>query len=672
LQHADTVTVLVVDDAAEPWPVSQQLAAEGFGVVHASGLEALETLARDEIAAVLINTPVLQSSALETMRRIKQDERLLDIPVIIVSGSAESSVRMSALRAGAEEFLTHPLEGAELGLRLRNLLRMRNAQRTLRAENRALDRVLAKERERVSYYERFTREAFDALRAHIAILDRQGTIVSVNEAWRHFMREQSCEFEIGRPYRADQIADAADAQRLQDAVRAVVLGERDQLVVDYQFGPADAPRWFTARATRFMDLELGHIVVSHEDVTVEKQTRGKLDEAALELQESRQQVLHAQKMESVGRLAGGVAHDFNNLLTSIICFTRFVVDDMAQEDPRRADLVEVLRAADSAARLTNQLLAFSRRKPLQTVVLDLNAALTSVGRVLRRTLGERIELVILPAEEALCVMCDAGQFDQLIFNLAVNAKDAMADGGAITFKLGRTAWDGSEGLGAGDYVELLVSDTGKPLTAEAAARAFEPFYTSKGDRTTGLGLATCYGIVQQAGGSIKVHSPATGGTHFRVLLPRVEEVRRHEHQRAAAQVPVSLRGTALVVEDQPAILRTMARALSSTGLTVLEAASGEDAVALLAARRCVPELLVTDMVLPGMSGQRLVELLRESNPALKVVLVSGYVGDELEHDVRTDEITGFVAKPFTGRQLTSRAAALFAGRAVHGARAGMP
>jgi signal transduction histidine kinase len=228
------------------------------------------------------------------------------------------------------------------------------------------------------------------------------------------------------------------------------------------------------------------------------------------------------------------AEGFGVVHASSDCFTRFVVDDMAQEDPRRADLVEVLKAADSAARLTNQLLAFSPRKPLQTVVLDLNAALTSVGRVLHRTLGERIELVILPAEESLCVMCDAGQFDQLIFNLAVNAKDAMPDGGAITLKLGRTAWDGSEGLGAGDYVELLVSDTGKSLTAEAAARAFEPFYTSKGDRTTGLGLATCYGIVQQAGGSITVHSPATGGTHFRVLLPRVEEVRRHEHQRAAA------------------------------------------------------------------------------------------------------------------------------------------
>ncbi|HEY2735577.1 MAG TPA: ATP-binding protein, partial [Polyangiales bacterium] len=352
---------------------------------------------------------------------------------------------------------------------------------------------------------------------------------------------------------------------------------------------------------------------------------------------------------------------FNNMLTSIICFTRFVVDDMAPEDPRRSDLVEVLKAADSAARLTNQLLAFSRRKPLQSVVLDLNAALTSVSRVLRRTLGERVELVMLPAEESLCVLCDPGQFDQLIFNLAVNSKDAMPNGGAITLKLGRTWWDGSDGLPTGDYVELVVSDTGEGMSADTAARAFEPFFTTKGERGTGLGLATCYGIVQQAGGSITVQSQPGGGSQFRVLLPRVEDGRRYEHQRTVAPLPVALKGIALVVEDQPAILRTMARALSSTGLTVLEAANGEDALALLEARGCAPELLVTDMVLPGMSGQRLVERLRADNPQLKVVLVSGYVGDELQHNVVLDDNTGFVAKPFTGRQLTSRAAALLVG-----------
>jgi two-component system, cell cycle sensor histidine kinase and response regulator CckA len=655
--------VLVVDDEADDRPLlSDQLAADGFAVVRAaSALAALEILALREIDAIVLSLAGTESS-LATTQRIKRDERLSELPIVVVSECAESSARLAALRAGADEFLTRPASIPELSLRLRKLLQLRSAQRRSRNEHDALSRALEQQSARAAYYERFTRSAFDALTAHIAVLDRHGSIVSVNEAWRRFMREHAGEFEVGRPYRADQLAVGADAQRLQDAVTAVVRGERNPFVLDYQFGSDAAPRWYTARVTRFLDPELGYIVVSHEDVTDQKQTRSKLDEASLELEESRQHMMHAQKMESVGRLAGGVAHDFNNLLTSIICFTRFVVDDMAPEDPRRADLVEVLRAADNAARLTNQLLAFSRRKPLQTVVLDLNAALTSVGRVLRRTLGERIELVILPAEEALCVLCDAGQFDQLIFNLAVNAKDAMPDGGAITIKLGRTSWEGGEGLAAGDYVELLVSDTGKPMTPQAAARAFEPFLTAKGDRSTGLGLATCYGIVQQAGGSINVHSVSDGGTHFRVLLPRVEEARRHEHQRAAAQVPVALKGTALVVEDQPAILRTMARALSSAGLTVLEAASGEDAVALLAARQCMPELLVTDMVLPGMSGQRLVELLRESNPELKVVLVSGYVGDELDQDVRTDDITGFVAKPFTGRQLTSRAAALFVER----------
>jgi hypothetical protein len=216
------------------------------------------------------------------------------------------------------------------------------------------------------------------------------------------------------------------------------------------------------------------------------------------------------------------AEGFGVVHASSDCFTRFVVDDMAQEDPRRADLVEVLKAADSAARLTNQLLAFSPRKPLQTVVLDLNAALTSVGRVLHRTLGERIELVILPAEESLCVMCDAGQFDQLIFNLAVNAKDAMPDGGAITLKLGRTAWDGSEGLGAGDYVELLVSDTGKVADSRGGGPCVRTVLYLEGRPHHGSGPRHLLRH-RPAGGRID-HSAQS--SHGRDALPRAPASRR--------------------------------------------------------------------------------------------------------------------------------------------------
>jgi two-component system, cell cycle sensor histidine kinase and response regulator CckA len=660
LQHNETALVLVVDDDAENRrSLARQLGAEGFSVLAVcSGGEALDALKRGNVDAVLMDIVMPDLDGIEATRLIKQDDRLREIPVIVLTGFSDGPARMRALAAGAEEFLSRPVERAEMAVRLRNLLRLSAGQQQLRATNDALSRQLEQETERVAYYQSFAHGAFDALSAHIAILDQSGKIVAVNEAWRRFMRERSREFELGQPYRAHWLANDSDAARLQECVEAVARGARDHCTVDYSLGPAGHASWFTARVTRFQEGDPGYAVVSHEDVTEQKRTRSELSETANKLEESRQQVLHAQKMESIGRLAGGVAHDFNNMLTSIICFTRFVVDDMAAEDPRRSDLVEVLKAADSAARLTNQLLAFSRRKPLQTVVLDVNAAVTSIGRVLRRTLGERVELVILPAEESLCAMCDAGQFDQLLFNLAVNAKDAMPNGGTITFKLSRQLLSSSEGLAPGDYVDLLVSDTGEGMSAEVVARAFEPFFTTKGERGTGLGLATCYGIVQQAGGSIAVQSQPGGGTSFRVLLPRVEEPRRFE-QRSSPQLPIALRGWALVVEDQPAILRTMARALTTAGLSVLEAANAEDAIAMLEEKGKLPDLLITDMVLPGMSGQRLVERLRERQPGLKVVYVSGYAGDELQQNVQTDAITGFVSKPFTGRQLVSRAATLF-------------
>jgi PAS domain S-box-containing protein len=657
-----SATVLVVDDEAENRrAMSRQLTAEGFGVATASSAtEAFEILRRGNIDAVLMDIVMPDLDGIEATRLIKQDETLREIPVIVLTGFSDVPARMRALSAGAEEFLARPVERTEMAVRLRNLLRLRATHRELRARNLALGRLLEQESERVAYYERFTRNAFDALTARIAILDSHGTIVSVNEAWRRFMSEQGREFAIGQPYRADQFVSEPDAPRLREGIMAVARGERDNFVLDYAYGSAASPGWFTARVTRFKDSDPSYVVVSHEDVTEEQKTRTALNETETKLEESRQQVLHAQKMESVGRLAGGVAHDFNNMLTSIICFTRFVVDDMAQEDPRRSDLVEVLKAADSAARLTSQLLVFSRRKPLQTVVLDVNAALTSVGRVLRRMLGERIELVILPAEESLCVVFDPGQFDQLIFNLAVNAKDAMPTGGTITLKLAGVQIEAGESLSVGDYVELLVSDTGEGMSADVAARAFEPFFTTKGDRGTGLGLATCYGIAQQAHGSITVQSQPGGGTSFRVLLPRAEDTRRYELQRGAVPSPICLHGTVLVVEDQPVILRTMARALSLVGLTVLEAVSGEDASVVLDAHGCMPDLIVIDMVLPGMSGQRFAERLRGQHPALKVLYVSGYVGDEIQHTVRTDENTAFVCKPFSGRQLALCAAALLA------------
>jgi signal transduction histidine kinase/DNA-binding LytR/AlgR family response regulator len=654
----DSVCVLVVDgDSARRRTLTKLLSGEGLAVLVAeSGAQAFGLLHGQQVDAVVLDADLPQRGCEQTTERVKADEHLRDTLIIVLGDPDDEPQRKQALRAGAEEFLSRTTDSTELALRLRNLTRIRATHRELGRRNAALSQLLHDESQRAAYFDQFSRNLLDASPAQVVVVDAHGTLVAVNQAWQDFMRDLGIglsESGVGRPYRPEQfVAEPAAAHRLLESVRTLAAGVSEGEVLEYGCEKPET-RWFRARVSRFRDSLATYIMISHEDVTQQRVTHGALADTAKQLEQSRAQMLHAQKLESIGRLVGGVAHDFNNMLTSIICFTRFVVDEMAPEDPRRADLVEVLRAADSAARLTNQLLTFSRRRPVQPAVIDLNASLLSIGRVLRRTLGESVELVILPLDEAVHVVCDPGQFDQLIFNLAIHARDEMLPrGGSITFKLGLGQSE------RGELVELTVSDNGRGMSPENLETAFEPFTPTVTNQSGGLGLATCASIVEQASGSIAIESEPGRGTTFRITLPRVPESRRSEPLRTTAQVQPGLTGTALVVEDQPAILRTMARALKSSGMNVLEASSGEDAIAVLRAQERLPELLVTDMMLPGMSGQHLVEQLRTSCPDLRVVFVSGYAGDEATQNIRIDEKTAFVAKPFTGRQLVSRASAL--------------
>jgi signal transduction histidine kinase len=662
----DPVCVLVVDgDSNRRRTLAKALGTEGLSVLTAeSGPQAFGLLHGHAVDAVILDFELPQRGSEQTAERVKADEKLRDTLVVMLGEWTDDAQRKLALRAGAEELLPRGVDPGELAMRLRNLTRQRAIHRELVRRNDALSQLLHEESQRAAYFDQFSRNLLDAVPTPIVVVDASGILVAVNQAWQDFMRELGyglAESGVGRPYRPEQfVTEPAVAQRLHETVRSLAAGQTEPTFLEFACDKPQ-PRFFRARITRFRDSLATFISISHEDVTQQRVTNGALVDTTKQLEQSRAQMLHSQRLESIGRLVGGVAHDFNNMLTSIICFTRFVVDEMAPEDPRRQDLVEVLRAADSAARLTNQLLTFSRRRPVQPATIDLNASMLSIGRVLRRTLGEVIELVILPLEEPAYVTCDPAQFDQLIFNLAIYSRDHLLPrGGTITFKLGIVADDMH-----GERVELTVSDNGRGMSAEAQKRAFEPFATEAAPQTSGLGLATCASIVEQASGTISVSSEEGRGTTFRVLLPRVPESRKSEPLRAAIQEPEGgLSGTALVVEDQPAILRTMARALKSSGMNVLEATSGEDAMAVLRDQAQLPELVVTDMVLPGMSGMHLIEQLRNSRPDLRVVFVSGYAGEEPVQNVRVDEKTAFVAKPFTGRQLVSRASALLANTAA--------
>ena len=369
------------------------------------------------------------------------------------------------------------------------------------------------------------------------------------------------------------------------------------------------------------------------------------------------QVLQARKMESVGRLASGIAHDFNNLLTVINGVSDLVLEQVHQDDQVRADVQEIRRAGERAATLTRQLLAFSRQQILEPRVLSLNTVVAGMESLLRRLLGEDIDLVVALTPGVGHVLADPGQLEQVIVNLAVNARDAMPQGGRLSIETQNVALTEADGrqhgvaVPPGPYVQLAVTDSGAGMDEATCARVFEPFFTTKGPgRGTGLGLSTVYGIVEQSQGFIWVHSTVGRGTRFEVCLPHVSEA---AETRRIGPTVVSTSGTEtiLLVEDDPALRKLAARLLEPAGYTVLLAGTAEEALRLLECRGEPVHLLLSDVVLPGMSGRHLAEQLAPTHHGMKVLFISGYTSDTvLRHGVE-EARAAFISKPFNAAAL---------------------
>jgi PAS domain S-box-containing protein len=379
------------------------------------------------------------------------------------------------------------------------------------------------------------------------------------------------------------------------------------------------------------------------------------------------QLQQAQKMEAVGRLAGGVAHDFNNLLTVISGRAHMLLSRLKPGEPMHRDVDLIQKTSQRAVALTSQLLAFSRKQVVQPRVLELGPLVTDLVPMLQRMIGEDMELVVEPVVGSGRVKVDASQMQQVLMNLAVNARDAMPSGGRVGLSIRDVEVDEAialhqSNLPPGPYVALAVSDTGCGMSPDTAAHIFEPFFTTKEQgKGTGLGLSTVYGIVEQSRGHIRVESEVGRGTTFTIHLPRVEEPLAASGQPAdAARRLRTTSRTVLVVDDEPEVLELAAEILKRVGYSVLEAADG--AAALEVARRHDGEihLLVTDMVMPGLSGRDLADRLRALRSALPVLYISGYVQDASARATLASEHSAFVAKPFTPELLTDRVRELLA------------
>jgi hypothetical protein len=370
------------------------------------------------------------------------------------------------------------------------------------------------------------------------------------------------------------------------------------------------------------------------------------------------QLRQRQKMEAVGRLAGGVAHDFNNLLGVISGYAELVSGQADRGSELHNSIVQIRKAAERAAGLTRQLLAFSRQQVLETKVLNLNSIVEDMAKMLPRLLGEDIELQLSLDPEPGCVKADQGQVEQVIMNLAVNARDAMPGGGRLSIRTSRVRLESERGLKhpsmtPGDYALLTVSDTGMGMDKQTIAHIFEPFFTTKErGRGTGLGLAMVYGFVKQIGGYVWVESEPGAGATFEIYFPLVKEEIAEKMSAAAPAVPGAGSGTVLLVEDEES-LRTLTRSiLEHGGYTVIEAANGTEAVEFAGHSSQPIDLLLTDMVMPGMNGRAVAEKVRKLHPEVRIAFMSGYTGFNAEESASLAGV--IIAKPFSRVQLLQK------------------
>jgi two-component system cell cycle sensor histidine kinase/response regulator CckA len=488
------------------------------------------------------------------------------------------------------------------------------------------------------------KSVFEGTGDAVYIKDLAGRYVIVNPAFARYF-EKPVEQIVGKT--AAQLFDFATARRISETDRMVVESGRAQ-TFEYELPLVNGARAFLVMKSPYQDGQgktIGVIVVSR-DIT--------------EYRAMEERLRQSQKMEAIGTLAGGVAHDFNNLLMVIAGYSSVLNEALAGEPKLRGQVEQIQKASERAAALTRQLLAFSRKQTIQPEPLSLNAAVSGVEKLLRRLIGENIAIVTQLEPQIGAVMADAGQIEQVILNLAVNARDAMPDGGKLTLEtrqreIGAVRNGATEAAKPGHYVELRVSDTGIGIDPTIQGRMFEPYFTTKpSGKGTGLGLSTVYGIVQQARGYVSFSSKPGAGTTFRILLPRIDTPQKGAVSSDFGEAGYSGAETVLLVEDEPAVCDLVRAILTSRGYTVLSARLPQEAEVISETHEGKIDLLLTDVIMPGMSGAELAKRIGMRIPGIKVLFMSGYIDDSVVRQGISENETAFLQKPFTPLSLAKK------------------
>jgi len=611
------ITVLLVEDN----PGDARLILELLGEVQAQAFDlervdrlddALARLARTGVDVVLLDLGLPDSQGIDTFVRARRGAP--NEPIVVISGLDDERLALEAVRSGAQDYLVKGrIEGQLLARVLRYAIERKRAEEALRA--------------REAHYRTILENIGDG----VLITDGPGRYLDVNP--------RACEMT---GYAREELLRLNTADTYLPEERAGVLPRLTEIA---RSGSASYERALLRKDATVITVEVnaralpgGNLLATLRDVT----DRKRLEE----------QLRQAQKMEAVGRLAGGVAHDFNNVLTAIFGYADLMAEELPPGHAGQQDLEEIRKAATRASALTRQLLAFSRQQVLAPVVLSVNDLVEDVDKMLLRLLGEDVELRITLPPEAGNVRADPGQLQQVIMNLVVNARDAMPTGGKLLIETADVELTAQyaelhQPVIPGRYVMLAVSDTGVGIDAETRTRIFEPFFTTKEKgKGTGLGLSTVYGIVKQSGGYIWVYSEPGHGTTFKVYLPRVDAPVELQAQPRETATRTGTE-TILLAEDDEA-LRPLAKGLlQKLGYTVLDAENAAQALAVAGVHRGPIHLLVADVVMPGASGRELGRRLAESRPDTKVLYISGYTDDAIVHHGMLEPGLAFLQKPFT-------------------------
>jgi two-component system cell cycle sensor histidine kinase/response regulator CckA len=674
---------LVVDDNEENlYYLSALLSGNGCEVVTAHhGAEALAK-ARQAPPDVIISDllmPVMDGYTL--LRHWKADPRLSQVPFVVYTATyTESEDEQLALNLGADAFILKPAEPAVFLARLREVqanaasalpslpkrpvsdekVLLREYSETLirKLEEKSLEledtnRSLQEDIAARALVEAALRESEERFRQLAESIDDVFWLIDTDREQFIYVSPaysviwgRSCDSLYAAPDTWLAAMHPDDRERVKRSLPCQVTGEWDEV---YRIVRPDGSfRWIRARAYPVRDAggRVYRVAGVSRDITEHR----RLEE----------QFRQAQKMEAVGRLAGGVAHDFNNLLSVIIGYSASLLEDLEAGDPMRADIEEVRRAGERATDLTRQLLAFSRQQMLQPKVVELSRVMLGMETMLRRLLGEDIDLSLLTERSAGKILADPSQVEQIVMNLAVNARDAMPRGGKLAIETANVELDASEAAGLrgvlpGPYVMLAVTDTGIGMDAATREQIFEPFFTTKEKgKGTGLGLSTVFGIVNQSNGHICVYSEPDRGTTFKVYFPRTDRAVERDAPPPPAPVSVSGSETILLVEDDEQVRLMTRTILRRHGYNVLDAQNGGEAFLISEKYAAKVHLLLTDVVMPKMSGRELAERLGPMRPAMPVLYLSGYTEDSIVHHGVLDPGIAFLQKPLTPDALLRR------------------